>query len=227
MKYISMNAEMTKAILDRRKTQARVVIKSDVLIQLNKEYKYHIRDKKFRWNDFKTLQNFLDYSSKYKKNETIWVREPVEIVDFIDTDAYSELSFKYIADNELNLINSDNTEEYTLIDFYEEKLYGKKWVKSGARIPIGCFKEMARIFLNITNIRVERLQDINGVSIENEGAIHQTTNKILVLEQKLRLENIDWYKNLWDKTAPKGYKWNDNPYVFVYEFKVLDNKEIK
>jgi hypothetical protein len=28
----------------------------------------------------------------------------------------------------------------------------------------------------------------------------------------------EWWINLWNSTAPKGYKWEDNPYVFVYEF---------
>jgi len=26
---------------------------------------------------------------------------------------------------------------------------------------------------------------------------------------------------LWNKTAPKGYKWEDNPFVFVYEWEYI------
>ena len=33
----------------------------------------------------------------------------------------------------------------------------------------------------------------------------------------------DWWISLWNSTAPKGYKWEDNPYVFVYEFERVEN----
>ena len=32
------------------------------------------------------------------------------------------------------------------------------------------------------------------------------------------LSCFDWYKDIWNSVAPTGYKWEDNPYVFVYEF---------
>ena len=69
-----------------------------------------------------------------------------------------------------------------------------KWVTNRQDVPNGCIKEMARIFLKIIDVRGESLQECIGLSLPNEG---------------------------WDKTAPKGYKWEDNPFVFVYDFEVL------
>lgn len=82
-----------------------------------------------------------------------------------------------------------------------------KWISANSMR-----KEYARIFLKVTNVRVKRLQDINEYDIFNEGfALIKMPigNKIFI--------------NLWNSTAKDGYKWEDNPYVFVYEFERLKN----
>ena len=225
-----MNTEMTKAILDGRKTQTRRAITRFDVLNIDDDWQtIEFNDKKIiekgedgEWGKMDII-DFISSHSKYQKDEVIWVREPVEITNFIDTDVYAELSFKYIADGALGSINSDNKEEYELMDFYEEKLYGKKWVKVGARAPNGCLKEMARIFLKIIDVRVERLQDIKYEDIMNEGCNidisdcvkHDGENQ----EEAINYSVYNWWIKLWNKTAPKGYKWEDNPDIFIHEFK--------
>ncbi len=190
MKNILMNEEMTKAILDGRKTQTRragitnhgrYIIDDDLL----KSYKL-------------SNQNILK-CGKYQKDEIIWVREPAKI-DMCFTE---EIHFHYLADNTTSKLNIPKR--------FIKDGFVADWMAHCNGVPNGCIKEMARIFLKITDVRVDRLQDISRSDIWKEG--YQTT-----LDNRENITKYDWWIRLWNKTAPKDYRWEDNPYVFVYEF---------
>lgn len=81
-------------------------------------------------------------------------------------------------------------------------------------------KEAARIWLKVTDVRVERLQDITGLSVQKEG---------IELDPKECASKFDFitelfllFQKLWDSTIKKSdldrYGWNTNPYVWVIEF---------
>ena len=86
-----------------------------------------------------------------------------------------------------------------------------KW-KPSIHMP----KEAARIWLKVTDVRVERSQEITIDGIRNEGissmAVHAGDMEIALKE----------WKNLWNSTIKKtdldSYGWDANPWVFVYEF---------
>lgn len=77
-------------------------------------------------------------------------------------------------------------------------------------------KEAARIWLKVTDVRVERLQDIDINGIRNEGltsaAVHAGDMDIALNEWKI----------LWNSTINKSdidvYGWEANPFVWVDEF---------
>lgn len=82
-------------------------------------------------------------------------------------------------------------------------------------------KEAARIWLKVTDVRVERLQDITGLSVQKEG---------IELDPKECASKFDFitelfllFQKLWDSTIKKSdldrYGWDTNPYVWVIEFK--------
>lgn len=89
------------------------------------------------------------------------------------------------------------------------------------------FERDTNIFLKITNVRVEKLQDMHVQDIKKEGiqtlpptdGYHSRFSN----GKKIFIEPFPSFINLWNKTAPKGYKWDDNPYVFVYEFERINN----
>lgn len=218
MKPITFNTEMTKAILDGRKVQFRRVI--------NKVDIAHIAENKTVWAKFKDgrkciyeMEDLILDFSKYQIGDILWVREPSRITHFLQTGSPSEGSYQekiwleYLA---------DGTKKY--IDVPERFYKTPKWIKKCQGIPNGCIKEMARIFLKITDVRVERLQDMTTEDFLDEGisdkgfVVKSPDNGLNEYYEYLKCKWI----NLWNSTAPKGYKWEDNPYVFVYEFERVE-----
>lgn len=86
-------------------------------------------------------------------------------------------------------------------------------------------KEAARIWLKVTDVRVERLQECGEgwcIDIEKEG-IATPQNPILYISDDafhdaLRME----FQKIWESTIKKSdidrYGWNANPWVWVIEF---------
>lgn len=93
-----------------------------------------------------------------------------------------------------------------------------KW-KPSIHMP----KEAARIWLKVTDVRVERLQEITIDGIRNEGissmAVHAGD-----MENALK----EW-KNLWNSTIKKtdldSYGWEANPWVWVIEFERCEKSQ--
>ncbi len=99
-------------------------------------------------------------------------------------------------------------------------------------------KEAARIFLRVTNVRVERLQDIitgdykTPLNINREGLISPCCNcthhngdcKDFIANNTCRL--VDSYIDLWNSTVKKTnldkYGWEANPWVWVITFKKVE-----
>ena len=67
-------------------------------------------------------------------------------------------------------------------------------------------KVVARIFLKVTSVRVERLQDITEEGIRAEG-----------ITEEFPPIARDNFQELWDSTT-KEYRWRLNPYVWVISF---------
>lgn len=82
-------------------------------------------------------------------------------------------------------------------------------------------KEAARIFLRVTDVKVERLQDITINDIEAEG--------ISADYAEIALSNPDRGKfiKLWNGTASDfdRYGWDANPWVWVIKFERISKEE--
>lgn len=216
-----MNTEMTKAILDGRKTQTRRVIKLDFSEHMEECINPNIEklfDGDFGCPTCGAYHADGSLKPKYQKDEVIWVREPA-IVSSINNNCDGKLVFEYLADDGLKPADTRYAVNLYSIDMPNRFLdkngtVNRKWINLQQGIPNGCVKEMARIFLEITDIRVERLQNISHEDIMAEGCVTYNDGE----EKSVSYSAYNWYKELWNKTALKGYKWKDNPYVFVYEF---------
>lgn len=88
----------------------------------------------------------------------------------------------------------------------DNELHGFKGWKPSIFMP----RKLARIWLEITGVRVERLQEISEPDAFAEGCIQHDGEF-----GKLATER---YSELWDSLHGKG-AWKLNPWVFVIEFR--------
>lgn len=84
-------------------------------------------------------------------------------------------------------------------------------------------KEAARIWLKVTGVRVERLQDITFDSCQNEGIYDDYKTYSETYTNNLRrVAYPKAFARLWNSTIKKTdigrYDWNANPWVWVIEF---------
>lgn len=88
-------------------------------------------------------------------------------------------------------------------------------------------KEAARIWLKVTDVRVERLQQITEVGIRKEGIEvnpNECAGKFDFISELFLL-----FQKLWDSTIKKSdldrYGWDANPWVWVIEFERCEKPE--
>lgn len=207
-KPILFNTEMVKAILEGRKTVTRRVIKIDLgMLEIDKNNKDYL----YLEDEYGESHHLLEYAP-YKVGDILYVRETWFIGDLLDED-------ESIKERGLVLYKADKRRG----DIDYESI---KW-----RPSIHMPKAAARIFLEVTNVRVERLQDITEDGARAEGCI-DFYDKIGdgkfedVLEFDLTAK--DAFSELWNSTVNKKdinlYGWDANPWVWVIELKV---KEVK
>lgn len=99
--------------------------------------------------------------------------------------------------------------------------------KNGWQSPYFLPKEAARIFLEVTDVRVERLQDITEEQAVKEGMSYLWENNYFKREPYTA---TDAFSMLWNSTILKQdldkYSWQANPYIWVYEFERVDKSEV-
>ncbi len=207
---IIFNAEMVRAILDGRKTQTRRVIKKDFIINPEEKYPYNIRGKYALWNSFKTLDELVAKFCPYGvPGDFLWVRETWATGKGNNFAKPSDLPRGSI------IFYKDDESKF-------ESPTPPNWVdpeKGKWRPSIFMPRWASRITLKITEIRVERVQEISYEDIRKEGIEKSITD--VSLDMKLN------FINLWDSiNAKKGYGWDEKPWVWTIEFERIGDEQI-
>jgi hypothetical protein len=86
-------------------------------------------------------------------------------------------------------------------------------------------REAARIFLRVTDVRIERLQDIIPDDALAEGA-----NLALLPVEYVPAKSEYWdilaFRAIWDEiNFNRGFGWDTNPWVWVYTFERCEVQE--
>lgn len=99
---------------------------------------------------------------------------------------------------------------------YEDKMCSYK----GSPKALVAFK-VDDVFIEITDIRVERLQEINPYDLKLEGMYVN----YLEMGNKPGCPHIahNQFKTLWNSLNKKGFKWADDIWVWVISFKRSNN----
>ena len=211
---ILFDTEMVRAILDGRKTCTRRICKDANECTVPDMDFYNADRQTYAVHNFADKEHMEQLSTAERTcpicpEDILYVRETVwqKIGYYLDVDGETKPSWY----NEFRHVASDEKPETG---------WNYSWVKHPS---IHMPKEAARIWLKVTNVRVERLQEITIDGIRNEGissmAVHAGDMEIALKE----------WKNLWNSTIKKtdldSYGWEANPYVFVIEFIRIDKPE--
>lgn len=94
------------------------------------------------------------------------------------------------------------------------------------RSPLFMSRSMSRITLEITNIRVERLQDISEADAEAEGLQypHADEDQDGAPDAAQSRSYRQSFKDLWQEINGKRASWELNPWVWVIEFKRVEGE---
>ena len=186
IKPILFNTEMVRAILDGYKTCTRRIVKDSIP-----------DDAMWGYTAF-TPKGYISCRGVY-------------------ADGYGEGFFKlpyqsddilYVRETWGHPISLNSNKQYV---FRADKI-AESGFKNDSHIwhpSIHMPKEAARIWLKVTDVRVERLQDMTDDDAEAEGCFDYTSTAL-------------GFPDVWDSTIKKSdldsYGWNANPWVFVIEF---------
>jgi hypothetical protein len=208
---ILFSGAMVRAILEGRKTQTRRV----VIGQPIKKEKYEPHDPfvhadglTWSWHCGAVTYVDNDVQSRFgKTGDRLWVRETFwDHGDYAFGPATHQERYEYRATPWLR-------------DCEDEDAGG--W-KPSIHMP----RAASRLSLELTDVRVERLQTINTNDALAEGIDeygHELRTEMERDHQRNRTA-IENYALLWDSlNAKRGFAWNLNPWVWVLEFKKLEN----
>lgn len=216
IKPILFNTEMVRAILDGRKICTRRICKD--------ANEYTVPDMEFYNADKRTyaVHNFADKKHTEQLSiaertcpicpgDILYVRETVwqKIGYYLDIDGETKPSwyneFKYVASDEK-----------------PETGWNYSWAK---RPSIHMPKEAARIWLKVTDVRVERLQEITGQDVLKEGLNSHVHPQASYFDGNQR----EMFEKLWNSTIKKSdidrYGWDASPWVWVIEFERCEKPE--
>lgn len=245
MKQILFNTEMVRAILDERKTCTRRLVKPQpdekhtcpLGFVTDSTEKKEVGCFGFSIDEYGGSIQYAKPS--YQPGDILYVRETVwqKTGHYLDIDGetkgifYNE--YKYVATDDEPKIGSNHS-----------------WIK---RPSIHMPKEAARIWLKVTDVKVERLQEITEVQAQAEGIRGYSKDgnlyKYAVTDdwwidfhnkhrksffggtwwQDMPRTSKDAFSYLWNSTIKKSdldrNGWNANPWVWVIEFERCDKPE--
>lgn len=222
---ILFNTDMVLAILDGRKTVTRRVVRYKYsntemkmrtdkygtrLIEIQKDIEGETHGRNPDGGTWHKLLPYIEKKPPYQPGDILYIRETwaflpcvecmdegpschIEPVVYDDGDCESEGCFVYKASHPR-----------------PERV---SWTPS-IHMP----KKAARIWLRVTNVRAERLQDMNGQDILMEGVNCHVHPEADYFEGNQKM----MFEELWNSTIKKddleSYGWDANPWVWVIEF---------
>ena len=221
-----ISTEMVRAILDGQKTCTRRILKHNVESILNSPYHKKHPEVEERQIISKLCQ------PPYQPGDIMYVRETWQ--------------YLYELDGNEQIIEGTGKYYYAATDTIPFDTYVDASGVTHERVPwhpsIHMPKEAARIWLKVTNVRVERLQEMKPVDVIKEGAYPDCWDCLNTYgesgsqccygteEQCSQCDAVmmEWEK-LWNSTIKKSdldrYGWDANPYVWVIEFERCEKSE--
>lgn len=184
---IIFSGPMVRALLEGRKSQTRRVIKPD-----------WIRE------DVMCIRGTVALTRCHPKRpclvgDRLWVREAWRCEARLDKRVPRDIATNYPG---VKYVATDEPDDFGIEGRFRQARHMPRWA--------------SRLTLIVTDVRVQRLQEISewdareeGVSLPEDHASYREPHKLA-------------YANLWDSlNASRGYGWESNPWVVALTFSVI------
>lgn len=200
---ILFSADMVRAILDGRKTQTRLPLKTQPETYMGET---GLQFELPGWHGSLGVEKFVEHSSPFGgPGDTLWVRETWQPCN--DGDNPGQIIAAYRSDWEAN-----GSPEGPLGGKWRPNIHMPRWA--------------SRITLKVTKVRVERIQDISerdaiaeGIHGPNRFGAWRDYAKVPTVDRRFRATPIESFASLWDSIyAKKGFGRDVNPWVWAVEF---------
>lgn len=226
---IIFSAEMVRAILDGRKTQTRRLVKPQP---------YYSRSNPPSFSDTEPGDLFICPDLFPTSENRGWVITRCENHGTYHSMGQQEFGQKhcpygpvgrrlwvreawgYVGGDEYIYMQERGAVRYHSDFIGNESVPGGRW-----RSPIHMPRFASRMTLEVTGIRCERVQDISETDADAEGTTshYYCEEPTATRDGVHRCQPIEAYRRVWESlhTTP-GTRWEDNPWVWVIDFKKLE-----
>ncbi|MFY7514974.1 hypothetical protein ACOT19_01065 [Acinetobacter baumannii] len=228
---ILFNSEMVNAILEGRKTQTRRILKKQPPENMTRHCWFSSSTSTYGFtNQPIPSDKWWKINCPFGRvGDRIWVRET-----WAPVNLYGEIALAYKADSKVirveenesfldeeGFINYDDPrlEKYSFAAWAYDLLDGKEGVWSPS---IHMPRWACRLVLEITSIRVERLNDISENDAIAEGCDNSKSEAAIQMgwyERPVRA-----FSRRWEWIYGKD-SWKQNPWVWVIDFNVIQGGE--
>jgi len=220
---IIFGAESVRAILEGRKTQTRRVMKPQPWYEPG-SFPPGVELLWWRWSAYAASashdppgvpsEQWFEHCPYGKPGERLWVREAW---DFAMGGAYSFDGYRsatyglsYAAGGGRFLEYEGKSDDDPYFELADSR--------GGNRSPIFMPRWASRITLELTEVRVERLQEITEADAIAEGCTATSLHPHVSADEHESAR--EQYARVWDElNAKRGFGWNLNPWVWVLSFK--------
>lgn len=210
---VLFNTDMVRAILEGRKTLTRRKINIDIVNSFDIDTDGSVYGCQNKDGDFIDAEKMC----MYQPGDILYVRET--------------WAWEPCWDCGMDTEEGGCVYEYERVYNRKKKEYGcycyRASMEDGEELSVDTWhpsihmpKAVARIWLKVTNVRVERLQEITASESAKEGIQlpkqYDTNERAYILK----------FADLWDSTIKQSdkdiYDWDANPWVWVIEFERCD-----
>ena len=239
---VLFSAPMVRALLAVAKTQTRRLVKlREFGPSTTRGYDWTFRDKRALWNDVGTKW-LIERCPYGVPGDRLWVRETHAKFAVGDRGGIVPQCVAYRAtcdaDGSFDYVNNGDEIMHLKVTKWTPAIFMPRWV--------------SRITLEVTEVRVQRLQDISEEDARAEGPLFAIDQEQTVLFPGLTAERNTgcsacqgdgrgiaelchdstrgkrrpfacWYATVWDAINGTG-SWERNPWVFAISFKRMEDK---
>ena len=216
IKPILFNTEMVRAILEGRKGATRRSVKGYIPDDAVWGYtaftpKGYISCR----GTFADGYGGIFFKLPCEPGDILYVRETWQCWRAHRYEATADIRFRAGGDDVRLQFANGNTDSIDRLDY---DTFVHKWFSHNGEWKPSLFmpKVAARIWLKVTDVRIERVQDMTDDDAEAEGCFDYTSTAL-------------GFPDVWDSTIKKSdldrYGWNVNPWVWVIEFARCEKPE--